>query len=245
MTRISKTQKNRQSLAIGGAKIDFDFKKKQASPDFSSFAVQFISKILNTVFSNMKKLIFLPVLALWAIAAVHIDTYNVDASASNIVWTARKVTGQHTGNVKFKSGALNINHGTLVGGQFEVDMNSITCTDLQGEWGDKLIGHLKSPDFFGTETHPTAKFVMTRAIPTDTKGNYRIVGDLTIKTTTKSIKFDANLANNGRSVTATGKIVIDRSEFDIRYGSGSFFDGLGDKTIYDDFDLNFSLVGNL
>jgi polyisoprenoid-binding protein YceI len=172
----------------------------------------------------------------------HIDTLSVNTAESNIAWVGYKVTGQHAGTVKVKSGSLAMNHGVLAGGTFEIDMTSMACTDLQGEMAGKLVGHLASPDFFGTEKYTTAKFVITRAIPVDTKGNYKIVGNMTIKEATKEVKFNANVAAVGGKVTATGKIVVDRSDFDIRYGSGSFFDGLGDKTIYDNFDLNVTLV---
>ncbi len=191
----------------------------------------------------MKRLFVLPVLALAAMSFTLVSTnYNVDVTSSNIVWNGYKVTGSHTGNVKVKSGKLNIEGGKLTGGSFEIDMNSITCTDMTGGGADKLVGHLKSDDFFGVATYPTAKFVISRAIALDTKGNYKIVGNLTIKSTTKEIKFNANVAEAEGKVTATGKITIDRSEFDVRFGSGSFFDSLGDKTIYDEFDMNVSLV---
>ncbi len=189
----------------------------------------------------MKKFIFLPLIALFAMAAAVATNYTVDASASNIVWTGYKVTGQHTGNVKVKNGTLTVTDGKLTGGSFEVDMASITCTDMQGEYADKLVGHIKSDDFFGVSKYPTAKYVITKAIPTDSKGNYKLVGSMTIKSTTKEVKFNANVAESNGMVTATGKMTIDRSEFDVKYGSGSFFDGLGDKTIYDDFDLSISL----
>jgi polyisoprenoid-binding protein YceI len=191
----------------------------------------------------MKKLMLLPLLAVLAMAAVAPTVYKVDTGASTINWTGYKVTGKHTGTVKVKNGDLQYANGVLTGGSFEIDMNSITCTDLQGEYGDKLVGHLKSDDFFGSATYPTAKFVITRAIPQDTKGNYKIVGNLTIKKTTKEIKFPATVTENGGVVNASGKITLDRSEYDVRYGSGSFFDGLGDKTIYDEFDLQVNLVG--
>lgn len=191
----------------------------------------------------MKRLFVLPVLALAAMSFTLVSTnYNVDVTSSNIVWNGYKVTGSHTGNVKVKSGKLNIEGGKLTGGSFEIDMSSITCTDMTGGGADKLVGHLKSDDFFGVATYPTAKFVISRAIALDTKGNYKIVGNLTIKSTTKEIKFNANVAEAEGKVTATGKITIDRSEFDVRFGSGSFFDSLGDKTIYDEFDMNVSLV---
>lgn len=190
----------------------------------------------------MKKLLILPLLAILAMSAANLNTYNVDVTASNIIWNGYKVTGQHSGTVKLKNGNLTFNNNQLNGGSFEIDMNSITCTDLDAEYGGKLVGHLKSDDFFGVAKYPTAKFVITRAIPQDTKGNYKIVGNLTIKQTTKEVKFSANLTESNGKVTATGKITIDRSEYDVRFGSGSFFDNLGDKTIYDEFDLNVTLV---
>ncbi len=190
----------------------------------------------------MKKLLLLPVLAILSMAATVPQTYNVDVNSSTIVWKGYKVTGEHTGTVKVKNGNLAFTDGKLTGGSFDVDMNSITCTDLDSEYGGKLVGHLKSDDFFGTAKFPTSKFVITRVIPQDTKGNYKIIGNLTIKETTKEVKFFANLTESNGLVNATGKITVDRSEYNVRFGSGSFFDNLGDKTIYDEFDLNISLV---
>ncbi|MCB0529356.1 MAG: YceI family protein [Lewinellaceae bacterium] len=190
----------------------------------------------------MKKLLFLPLLAILAMSAYAPTSYNVDVNSSTVVWTGYKVTGKHTGTVKIKNGNLSWDNGQLTGGSFEIDMNSITCTDQEGEWAQKLVGHLKSEDFFGVEKYPTSKFVITKAIPQDTKGNYKIVGNLTIKETTKEVKFFATASETDGKVTASGKMTIDRSEYNVRYGSGSFFDGLGDKTIYDEFDLQISLV---
>lgn len=190
----------------------------------------------------MKKLLFLPLLAILAMAAKVADTYKVDTASSSIVWTGYKVTGKHTGTVKVQNGNLTWDAGKLTGGSFDIDMNSITCTDLEGEYAGKLVGHLKSDDFFGAAKYPTAKFVITKAIPQDTKGNYKIIGNLTIKSTTKEVKFLASVSESNGTVNASGKITVDRSEYDVRFGSGSFFDGLGDKTIYDEFDLQVSLV---
>lgn len=190
----------------------------------------------------MKKLFFLPLLALLAMSAYAPTNYSVDTSASSIVWTGYKVTGKHTGTVKVQSGNLTFDNGALTGGTFNMDMTSIKCTDLEGEWADKLVGHLKSEDFFGTTKYPAAKFVITRVIAQDTKGNYKILGNLTIKESTKEVKFLGSAVENAGVITANGKITIDRSEYNVKYGSGSFFDGLGDKTIYDEFDLQVSLV---
>jgi len=190
----------------------------------------------------MKKLLFLPLLALLVIAAQNTTNYNVDVTSSSIAWTGYKVTGKHTGYVKVKSGNLTWTDGKLTGGTFDIDMNSITCTDLEGEYAGKLVGHLKSDDFFGTAKYPTSKFVITKAIPQDTKGNYKIVGNLTIKEKTNEVKFQAAVNESNGTINATGKITVDRSEYDVKFGSGSFFDNLGDKTIYDEFDLQVSLV---
>jgi len=190
----------------------------------------------------MKKLLLLPILAILVMAAQVANTYNVDVNSSTIVWTGYKVTGKHTGTVKVKNGNLTWDAGKLTGGSFEIDMNSITDTDLEGEYAGKLVGHLKSDDFFGVAKFPTSKFVITKAIPQDTKGNYKIVGNLTIKEKTNEVKFLAVVSESNGTINASGKITVDRSEYDVRFGSGSFFDGLGDKTIYDEFDLQVSLV---
>lgn len=165
-------------------------------------------------------------------------TTNVNVEKSTIAWNGYKVTGEHNGNVQLKSGSLEWEDGKLVGGNFVIDMTTITNNDLEGEWNQKLVGHLKSDDFFGVKTHPTANFTITKAIPYGTDGKYKIVGDLTIKDITKEIKFNADVAET----SATAEIIVDRSNYNVKYGSGSFFDNLGDKTIYDEFELTVNLV---
>ena len=170
------------------------------------------------------------------------NTLEVDTNASIVVWKGYKVTGEHTGTVKIKKGNITLTDGKLTGGSVEIDMTSIKDTDMEGEYAGKLEGHLKSEDFFGTAHFPTSKFEITRVIAQDTKGNYKVIGNMTIKETTKEVKFFANLFQNGSKMTFKGKVTIDRSEYNVKYGSGSFFDGLGDKTIYDEFDLDVTLV---
>ena len=171
-----------------------------------------------------------------------VTTYQADLSESVINWKAYKVTGSHTGTVPLKSGSLEYTDGKLSGGTFEIDMTKMTVTDLEGEWKDKLEGHLKSPDFFGIEKFPTAKFVITQVVSRGTPGDYKIVGNLTIKEKTNEIRFMAKINEAEGKVTASGETTVDRSRYDVRYGSGSFFDNLGDKTIYDEFDLTINLV---
>lgn len=170
-------------------------------------------------------------------------TYSVDTEASKIDWRARKVTGKHNGHLMVKSGSLDMEDGVLKGGSFDIDMTTITVDDLKGGGKAKLEGHLKSADFFNVEEFNTANFTITKVFPIDTEGNYKITGDLTIKGNTNQIKFNANISEEDGKITGTATDVeVDRSEYDVRYGSGSFFSNLGDKTIYDEFQLDITLV---
>ena len=162
----------------------------------------------------------------------------VDLSSSHIGWKAYKVGGAHEGHLKLKSADLQFEGQELIGGSFIIDMTSITVTDLEGEWADKLTGHLKSPDFFAVEDHPTASFKIKNVYSRGAPGDYKIVGDLSIKGFTKEIKFNA-LFDNG---VGTANLSLDRTDFEIKYGSSTFLGNLGDKTIYDDFDLELKLV---
>jgi polyisoprenoid-binding protein YceI len=165
-----------------------------------------------------------------------------DLTSSYVKWTGYKVTGKHFGKVMLKSGALEFEGTNLVGGSFEMDMTSIKVEDLGAEGAKKLEGHLKSDDFFGIATYPTAKFVITKVISRGTPGAYKIVGNFNLKAATKELRFKADIKTVEGKETAVAKITLDRSEYDIRYGSGSFFENLGDKTIYDEFDLEINLV---
>ena len=185
----------------------------------------------------MKRIIFTGLLALFtavgqATEPIVDEKVKVKTDESTVMWKAYKVTGSHTGTVTLQSGSLEFDGETLTGGEFVVNMGSIICTDLEGEYKQKLEGHLKSDDFFSVDTHPTSELVFTNVKSTG-KNSYEVTGDLTIKGITKPVTFDVSIY--GSKATATVK--IDRAEYDVRYGSGSFFDNLGDKTIYDEFDL--------
>lgn len=172
----------------------------------------------------------------------NVETYRVDTAQSQLTWKAYKVTGEHEGTINLKSGNLQFQDGKLTGGSFIIDMTSINNTDMEGKMKAKLEGHLKSADFFDVENHPTASFVITKAISRGTPGDYKIVGNLTIKNHTKEIKFLAKVNEEGGKLVAEADITVDRADFDVRYGSGSFFDDLGDRTIYDEFDVHVKLV---
>lgn len=178
-----------------------------------------------------------PVLVFTTVAFTTIKK-NVDVEASTIEWTGKKITGSsHHGTIQLKDGFLKLTEeGQLTGGEFIMDMNTITVTDLSGENKEKLEGHLNNDDFFGVNNHPTAKLVITEA--TKKSGNiYSVTGDLTIKGKTEPVTFDMNVNND----TATAQVAIDRTKFGIRYGSGSFFDNLGDNTINNNFTLDVKL----
>jgi len=172
-----------------------------------------------------------------------VKTLKANVENSIINWKGYKVTGSHEGTLKLKEGQLDYTDEVLSGGYFVVDMTSINCTDLEaGKGKEKLEGHLKSADFFGIEKYPTARFDITKVVSRGTTGDYRVSGNLTIKESIKPIKFNAVVKKDMKGTTANAAIKIDRTDFDVRYGSGSFFDNLGDKTIYDEFDLNLTLV---
>ncbi len=168
----------------------------------------------------------------------------VNAKESKIEWLGKKVTGEHKGMISIASGDLEFNDDKLSGGTFEIDMLSITNSDIENpESNQRLVGHLKSEDFFGVEKFPKATLVIKNV--TYEKGTkYTVQGDITIKGITKGISFPVQISSNDASTWASATITIDRSDFDVKYGSGSFFDGLGDKMIYDDFVLNVTLVAN-
>lgn len=169
------------------------------------------------------------------------DNAKVNVTASKLEWTGRKVTGKHTGTVNLKEGSLQIKDGLLLGGSFVIDMTTIKNTDLQGESATKLEGHLKSDDFFGVSAYPTAKLVITQAVSKG-DGLFDVRADLTIKGITQPIRFTTQLTQQGKKYTATSDITLDRTLFNIKYGSGKFYEDLGDTTIYDEFDLKVTLV---
>jgi polyisoprenoid-binding protein YceI len=162
---------------------------------------------------------------------------NVNKSASSVAWLAKKVTGEHNGTVGISAGALNVNGNKLIGGNFTIDLKTIKALDITDPgYNQKFIGHITSGDFFEVEKFPTATFVITKVA-----GN-QVTGNLTVKGITKSITFPAEIAVKGGKVSAKANITIDRTDFNIRYGSKKFFESIGDKAIYDDFALTVSLV---
>ena len=185
---------------------------------------------------NLKS-IALALVVVLATVSVSAQTKKVDVSKSTINWTGKKVTGQHEGTVNLKDGNLVFKGKKLVGGTFSVDMTSLIVTDLKaGQGKEKLEGHLKADDFFGTDKFETATLVFKK-VSAKAANVYTVNGDLTIKGITKPVTFDLTTKAN----TAMANVKIDRTKYDIKYNSGNFFENLGDKVINDDFDLAVAL----
>lgn len=173
------------------------------------------------------------------------EKFQVDTKQSSLLWTGRKVTGEHTGTVQVSAGELKVEGKSISQGNFEIDLSSITVTDISDEGANsKLVGHLKSDDFFSVEKHPKAKFVLNSAI--HKAGNeYLVKGDLTIKGITNKIEFPALIVREDKKLTATAKINVDRTKYDIKFRSTNFFENLGDKAIDNNFELDLKLVATV
>ena len=168
--------------------------------------------------------------------------FEIDTKASKVNWTGKKVTGEHTGYLLLGNGVVTVDKNAVTSDKVNMDMNSIVCTDLTNEeYNKKLIGHLKSDDFFSVEKHPNSTFEITSVKPAG-NGQYTVKGNLSIKGITNEISFPAKISVDKNVVKANGTAKIDRTKWDIRYGSGKFFDGLGDKMIYDEFEISFDIV---
>ena len=187
-----------------------------------------------TMKTTMKTL----VLAAIVIAGTAFTTNPIERKeikSSTITWTGKKILGSHTGTIDLKSRYLEMEGDNLIGGMFEVDMTSIKNTDLEGGSKGKLEGHLKSKDFFNTAEFPTATLTIKGARK---KGNvYNVMGDFTIKGIKETVNFQFEMGETAARAT----VVIDRTKYGIKYGSGDFFDDLGDKAISNDFNLDVAM----
>jgi polyisoprenoid-binding protein YceI len=163
--------------------------------------------------------------------------FKVAASLSNIDWKGRKITGTHNGTIAIKAGELSLNEGELITGKFVVDTTTITVLDITDPATNaQFVGHLASNDFFASAEYPEAIFAITAV-----KNNH-IEGTLIIKGIKRTIGFDADIQVTGDMLTAMGKMIIDRTQFDMKFRSGNFFKDLGDTLIYNDFELNVHIT---
>lgn len=169
------------------------------------------------------------------------DINNVDLATSVLNWKGAKPTGEHYGSVALKSGGILIEDGEITAGEFVIDMSTIVNVDMKGKEGaGKIEGHLKSEDFFDVVQYPTAKFVIIKV--EENEGKLAVTGNLNIKDVTKSMTIPATLTEvDGNYVFKSDNFNINRADFNIKYGSKSFFDNLKDKFIDDLVEMSFEV----
>lgn len=174
----------------------------------------------------------------------------INTSDSKVNWIGKKPTGEHNGHVKLSGGEIILDKNEITGGSFTIDLNTIVNLDLKDEsMNGKLVGHLKSADFFDVAKYPTAKFVITKVTKVPgtaagaAKATHRVEGNLTMKGITKKIGFDASInLLNGKLVASTAPFTLDRTQWGVNYQSKSIFAELKDQFIYDDMTLSIELV---
>jgi len=170
------------------------------------------------------------------------DIYKIDIDKSKIYWIGRKITGQHNGTIDIKNGYIDINQGSITDGLFEIDMSSITVLDMNEKYNKKLESHLKNSDFFDVQEFPVSVFKIKKSYNFFMIDNIIFEGDLKIKDILIEKSIPATISVNDSIAEAIGIIEIDRTLFDITYGSSSFFDNLADRAIDNNFTLKFKIV---
>ncbi len=193
--------------------------------------------VVHTKLKQMKHLLLFVLTGSFFFNVPALNKLTADPEKTQLQWKGEKVTGEHSGTIKLKSGWLTLENNQVKGGEFIIDMTSLE----ESADNQKLEGHLKSDDFFGVQKFPESKLVVTESTPFD-KGTGTVKGMLTIKDVTNPLEFKASMQKKDDGLWFFCRIVIDRSKYNIKYGSGSFFDNLGDKTIYDEFELKVSLL---
>lgn len=181
-----------------------------------------------------------------AVAQGEVVEYKVDTAATVIEWSGSKPTGTHTGTIKVSNGTFSANDSIVESGSFTIDMVTIDVTDLEGEDKENLEAHLKGTvegkegDFFNILKYPEAKFEVTGISEKD--GQKMMEGNLTIKEETKNISFPVNINRSGDEIEITSEtFTIDRTDWNVNYGSKSVFDNLGDNFVSDDIELKIDL----
>ncbi|HXH30139.1 MAG TPA: YceI family protein [Bacteriovoracaceae bacterium] len=170
-------------------------------------------------------------------------TYKVDTSNTKVTYVGSKKVGEsHTGQIKAKDGWVTVKGEVITAGEITMDMNSITSTDLTDkEANGKFIGHMKSADFFNTAKYPDSKLVIKSSKKT-AKG-LEVEGEMTMIGQTGPVKFTAtDVKSTAELYSAKANIDVDRTKWGLKYGSGQFFKGLGDKIINDNFTLQVELT---
>ena len=194
----------------------------------------------------MRELAFITLLIFLSFVSVaqknSAEKTDIDLKLSKLEWTGKKLGGEHYGEIQLSSGHLTFTKNKLTGGAFEMDMASITCVDITDQKSNKrLVDHLKSEDFFSAARFPKSTFIITK-VESKSTTEYLVTGNLTIKGKTNPITFMAKVNATNNETIAEATLAFDRSKFDVKFGSQSFFENLGDKLVYDDVDMTVKLV---
>ncbi|MBP7478537.1 MAG: YceI family protein [Chitinophagales bacterium] len=163
------------------------------------------------------------------------------ATTGEVKWEAKGVGHGHNGTIEISKSEVTFAEGVLVGGMAEVDMKTIRATDLEGDsvQEHKLVGHLLNTDFFAVDSFPTA------SIKINSVTNNEASADLTMRGITNPIKFPVTIVEDSLGFTITSTFPVDRTLYNIKTGSGKFFDikKLGDHMIEDIFNLSIKIQG--
>ena len=170
----------------------------------------------------------------------------MDLTKSSIKWIGKEITTkEHFGALKFSKAQLEFNGDVLTGGEFTVDMTTLDVQDLSGGGKQRLEGHLRSDDFFSVDKHQTSYLKINEVLPPELSrieadnNSFEVSGELTIKGITHPIVFTIKPVSDQSYVA---DLTFDRSDYNVRFRSGSFFENLGDKLILDDIKLEVTLV---
>ena len=168
--------------------------------------------------------------------------YVMDNDNSSIKWTGRELsTKSHYGSLQMKNGSLTVNTDGTINGMIKIDMTTIDCEDLQGRSKASLERHLRSDDFFSVESHPIATLTFKSEGGIGAGNKLAFNGDLEIKGISHPISFESELKSVDTKVSALVDMTFDRSKYNVRFRSGTFFQNLGDKLIYDDIEISVDI----
>jgi polyisoprenoid-binding protein YceI len=168
--------------------------------------------------------------------------FQIQKSSSTVNWTGKKVLGLHTGTINVADGYIDISEEVINNGEVIIDMTSIVITDIDDpKTNGDFLAHLQNDDFFSVDKFKTAKLLINETVK-KVNNTLLLKGDLTIKDITSPVSFTATVEVFTDFLHSMGEIVIDRTLYNIRYGSGKFLQNLGDGLIYDDFVLQFKLI---
>ena len=173
-------------------------------------------------------------------------SYQLDTKLSSLEWVGSKVTGSHNGLIDFDFGSITLVDGDLTEAKLRVDMNTIRNLDIESEKYRKYLeDHLKDDDFFGVDSFPSSEIIYISSDEGYKADNKLLITcDLIIKGIKNRITFPITSAINDSTAVFSGSVNIDRTIYDIKYKSKSFFPDIGDAFIYDEFKINFNLVAN-